>query len=53
VVQHLGEMTGLDRVLRGAWNERTGVSSCGAHVRPRNADSEWQDSGVGVCGAAA
>lgn len=28
VVQRLGELTGLDRALRGAWNQRTGVFGC-------------------------
>ena len=28
VVQRLGELTGLDRALRGAWNRRTGVLGC-------------------------
>jgi anti-anti-sigma factor len=47
VVQRLGEMTGLDRALHGAWSERTGVARCGASARPAG-----RNSAVGVCGAA-
>jgi anti-anti-sigma factor len=50
VVQRLGEMTGLDRALHGAWNERTGVFRCGARAPFSNEHSAERNS---VCGAAA
>ena len=30
VVHRIGEMTGMDRAIPGAWSERTGASSCDA-----------------------
>jgi hypothetical protein len=30
VVQHLGQMTRLDRALPGTWNDRSGVLECHA-----------------------
>jgi len=53
VVQRLGEMTGLDRALHGAWNERTGLFGCGAGALLSRGHSAGRNSVVGVCGAAA
>ena len=53
VVQRLGEMTGLDRGLHGAWNERTGLFGCGAGAPLSRGHSARRTSVVGVCGAAA
>jgi anti-anti-sigma factor len=49
VVQRLGELTGLDRALRGAWTERTGAG-CRA---PGRAPAGGRDAVLGLCGAAA
>ena len=53
VVQRLGKMTGLDRALPGAWNERTGVFGCGARARPDGVHPAGRNSVVGVWAAAA
>lgn len=56
VVQRLGEMTRLDRVLPGTWHERIGVLSCRTEERGkpgRAAVREFRSSGCGESRAAA
>jgi anti-anti-sigma factor len=50
VVQRLGEMARLDRVLPGAWHERIGVLSCRARkARPTSVHPSVWHSGDNIC----